>query len=248
MKALVIGAHLDDSILAVGGLLRKIANSGGQVDVVCFGNSDEDFADVRDRDTAPARFLEKARRAHKILGVNTFECFNYSDYAVQENRETYRLCIESIRKYQPDVIFSHYWAEYFQHRAMARLASDSWWQAAWTCSADLGPAWKAKALYHFEVIHALPEPTDIVDISETFAAKMEAWHCFDANSLEPCRDSGDMPQRAYGATAGGTLAEQLETRARYYGSLIGVQYGEALRRSYYLPKVIRTVGQFYESL
>ncbi|MCC7342352.1 MAG: PIG-L family deacetylase [Bryobacterales bacterium] len=247
MKALVLGAHLDDGIIAVGGIIRKIVDGGGCVDVVCFGNSDEDFADIRERDSASARFLDRAREAHRILGVHSFTCFNYSDYAVQESRETYRLCIESIRTHQPDVIFSHYWAEYFQHRAMARLACDSWWQAGWTCSADLGPAWSAKALYHFEVIHTIPEPTDIVDVSSSFSAKMEAWRCFAANSggNAGLQETGES---VYGSTSGGSLTDQIEARARHYGSLIGVHYGEALKRSFYLPRAIRTAEQFQKSL
>src|SRR6478672_4479236 len=109
MHALVLGAHLDDSVIALGGTLRKIVNAGGRVDVVCFGNSDEDFADVADRETASQRISAQAREAHEVLGVSSFTCFNYSDYAVQESRETYRLLIESIRRHRPDVLFAHYW-------------------------------------------------------------------------------------------------------------------------------------------
>ncbi len=245
MKVLVLGAHLDDSVLAVGGIIRKIADSGGKVDVVCFGNSDEDFSDIADKDTAVERITAQAQRAHAVLGVASFKCFNYSDYAVQESRETYRLCIESIRTYQPDVILSHYWAEYFQHHAMARLACDSWWQAGWSCSADLGSPWMAASLYHFEVIQLLPQPTDIVDISGTFEAKMEAWRCFQSSTeyLESKDSVVESERRAYGATLGGSLTEQLETRARYYGSLIGVRYAEALKKSDYLPRAVRDINR-----
>ena len=212
MKVLVLGAHLDDSVIAVGGIMRKIVSGGGTVDVVCFGNSDEDFADVADKATAAERITAQARQAHALLGVSSFTCFNYPDYAVQENRETYRLCIESIRKYQPEIILSHYWAEYFQHHAMARLACDSWWQAAWACSADLGPPWMAASLYHFEVIQLLPQPTEIVDISDTFEAKMEAWRCFQPSSenLDAKDPGAEAVPRAYSATLGGSLTEQLE--------------------------------------
>ena len=39
----------------------------------------------------------------------------------------------------------------------------------------------------------------------------------------------------------GSLTEQLECRARYYGSLIGVRYAEALQKSHYLPQAVRDV-------
>ena len=57
--------------------------------------------------------------------MRSFTCHQYPDYGVQENRETYRLCIWAIRQHKPDIILGHYWAEYFQHRAMARLACDA---------------------------------------------------------------------------------------------------------------------------
>jgi len=220
MKVLVLAGHLDDSILAVGGILGKVVKSGGQVDVVCFGHSDEDFDDVAQKDTVVDRLVSEAEAAHEALGVNSFTCFHYPDYAVQENRETYRLCIESIRKYQPDIILAHYWAEYFQHRAMARLACDSWWQAGWPCSADIGKPWKARALYHFEVIHPLPEPTDIVDVSGSFELKIKALECFGS---------------------GYSFTEQVECRARYLGSTIGVRYAEALRKSSFVPRAVSDI-------
>jgi len=126
MRALVLGAHLDDSVIAIGVTIRKIVDAGGRVDVVCFGNSDEDFADVADRSTASTRISAQAREAHGVLGVSSFASFNYPDYAVRENREIYRLLIESIRRYKRDILFAHYWAEYFQHRAMARMSCDTW--------------------------------------------------------------------------------------------------------------------------
>ncbi|MHC4917782.1 MAG: PIG-L deacetylase family protein [Planctomycetota bacterium] len=241
MKILVLAGHLDDSVIAVGGLIRKVVLSGGQVDVVCFGNSDEDYDDIAKKDTAVQRIGAQAKEAHRILGAHSFTCFQYPDFAVQENRDTYRLCIESIRKYQPDIILGHYWAEYFQHRAMARLACDAWWQAGWECSADLGPAWSARALYHFEVIHPLSEPTDIVDVSDTFEAKMQAWKCFDA-SCGYVADAGQGAKpRLYGGTAG-SFTDKIEALARYRGSLIGVRHAEALRRSAFVPRAVKDVS------
>ncbi len=236
MNLLVLAGHLDDSVIAVGGLIRKVVDGGGQVDVVCFGNSDEDFDDVSKRDTCVARITAQAQEAHRILGVRTFTCHNWPDYGVQENRESYRLCIEAIRRHRPDIILGHYWAEYFQHRAMARLVCDAWWQAGWNVSADLGPAWMARGLYHFEVIQPLAEPTDIVDVSDAFEAKMRAWRCFSSSS-ETVEETGQ--KRVYGGV--GSMTDQMEALARYRGSQIGVRYAEALKRSAYLPRPVRDV-------
>ncbi len=221
---LVLGGHLDDGIIAAGGTLRKFIEAGCRVSVVCFGNGDEGFNDVSQRDRAAEQFTAQAVEAHQVLGVQDFVCHNLPDYAVQENRETYRLCIEAIRRTQPDIIFGHYWLEYFQHRAMARLTCDSWWQAGWDSSADLGRPWQARAMYHFEVLHPLPEPTHFVDITSTFEAKVEASKKFVATQT----DLGDFVSR-------------MEARARFHGSSIGVKYAEVFKRSYFVPDKVLDV-------
>ena len=223
---LVLGAHLDDSVVAVGGILRKFVDLGCQVSVVCFGNGDEAFTRVGEQEACKRQFMAEAVEAHKVLGITDFTCWDMPDFAVQENRETYRRCIEAIRRTKPDIILGHYWTEYFQHHAMARLACDSWWQAGWACSADLGEPWAARALYHFENVHDLPEPTHLVDVSGTFEAKLEAWRKF-------VTAQAHLDQ----------MFDQMTARARFRGSQIGVKYAEALRRSYFVPtKVADPLG------
>lgn len=225
-RLLVLGGHLDDSVIAVGGMIRKLTDCGVRVSVVCFGNGDEAFATMQDRAGIVEQFTAEATAAHKVLGVDDFQCLNYPDFEIHEGRKIYRDCIAAIRRVQPDVILSHYWLEYFQHRAMARLACDSWWQAGWPCSADLGTPWSAKRLYHFEVLHTMPEPTHLVDISGTFETKLAACRQFKA--------SQDLM---------GGLLDQVEARARFHGSKIGVKYAEALTRSYFIPETVTDVAE-----
>jgi hypothetical protein len=78
-----------------------------------------------------------------------------------------------------------------------------------------------------------------VDISDTFEAKMAAWSCFQGLSVDG--QSGATLAAAPAEEPAGSLTEQLECRARYYGSLIGVRYAEALQQSHYLPTAVRDV-------
>jgi LmbE family N-acetylglucosaminyl deacetylase len=220
-RVLVLGGHLDDSIIAVGGIIKKMINAGCQVSVVCFGNGNEGFAHIEDQNTCVKKFTREAVKAHKILGVSDFVCHNYPDFGVQMSKETYRLCIEAIRRVKPDIIFGHYFREYFQHHAMAKLTTDAWYQAGWECSADLGKPHQAKRLYHYEVLQLLPDPTHLVDISDTLQDKLKAWDCF-----------------VTGKEHLGSLRSQIEARARYYGSLIGVKYAEALIQSHFMQEKI----------
>ena len=169
-------------------------------------------------------------RAHKILGVANFECYDVPDFGVNASREFYQQCIRAIRQYKPDIIFGHWWNEYVQHHDMATISRDAWNQAAWACSADLGvQPHRASRYFHFEVNDPLPEPTHIVDITDTFADKMEAWKCFE--------DAHDHL---------GELDDALEARARYHGSRVGVKYGEPFRQSFYLLETIHHVKELFQ--
>ncbi len=220
-RVLFLGAHLDDSVISSGGTIRKFVEAGVEVSVVCFGNGDEAFTRPDGRADAVRRFKADAARAYEILGVSNFECHDVPDFAVCQNRETYRECIRAIRKYKPQVIFGHNWAEYFQHHEMASTSRDAWYQSGWECSADLGPSWQAKRYFHFEVLDVLQSPTHMIDITSTFEAKMAAWNQFESAQEHL-----------------GSLARQLEARAAYHGSRIGTKYAEAFRQSFYLPEAV----------
>ena len=223
---LVLAGHLDDSVLAIGGIIRKYTNAGYKVSVVCFGCGDEGVARMEERESVKPRFYAEAIAAHKILGVTDFVCHNYSDFEVDTCKEIYRLCMEAIRRVKPDVIFSHRPAEYFQHRAMARRAEDTWFQSGWACSADLGEPHFARALYQFEVLQPMPEATHIVDVSDTFQAKLDAWAEFKT-----------------GQEHLGSEFDRMEARARFHGSRIGVRYAEALSRSNFIPQAVSSLDE-----
>lgn len=221
---LVLGGHLDDSVLAVGGIIKKYTNAGHKVSVVCFGCGDEGFAHVEERNTCVEKFYEEAIRSHKILGVTDFVCHNYSDFEVNECKQIYRSCIEAIRNLKPEIILGHYPLEYFQHRAMSRMSEDTWFQAGWPCSGDLGLPHAARALFQFEVLQPMPIPTHIVDVSDTFESKLDAWAEFKC-----------------GQEHLNSAFDQLEARARFRGSQIGVKYAEALTMSFFLPQTIMDI-------
>ncbi|MFH1477729.1 MAG: PIG-L family deacetylase [Verrucomicrobiota bacterium] len=227
-SVLVLAGHSDDSIIAVGGILRRFVTDGGRVHVFCFGNGDEAFTEPSAQATAVDKFKAEAIAAHKSLGVTSYECYGLPDFGVQRNRDTYRACIRAIRKYRPDIILGHYWREYFQHRDMARLTCDAWWQAGWNCSADLGRPWQAQSMFHFEVLQDLPEPTHIVDVTPSFQDKIRAWKKF---------ESADDHLSS--------MVEQMEARARYHGSKIGVKYAEVLRQSFFIPRKVAIIKDLY---
>ena len=229
-KVLVLGAHLDDSVIAMGGTIRKLVKSGCEVHVFCFGNGDEAYIEPGKQKEAVERFKLGGEKAHEILGCKTLECFDVGDFEVNATAEYYRQCIGAIRKYQPEVIFGHDFAEYFQHHGMARMSIDAWNQVRWNCTADYGTEpWFAKRYFQFEVEDVLQNPSHYVDITDEFEDKMAAMAQYDAE----------------GGHLGG-WQDVMQARARFYGSRIGVKYAEVFRQNFYLPEKVQDVELFFK--
>lgn len=229
-KVLILGAHLDDSVIAMGGTIRKLAKAGCEVNVFCFGNGDEAYTVPGGQQAAAERFKTGGRKAHEKLGCKTLECFDVGDFEVDATAEFYRQCIGAIRKYQPEVIFGHDFAEYFQHHGMARMSLDAWNQARWNCTADYGTqSWTAARYFQFEVEDVMQNPSHYVDISGEFEDKLAAMAEFDPE--------------------GGHLngwEDTMRARARFYGSRIGVKYAEVFRQNFYIPEKVDDVGKFFK--
>ena len=228
-KVLILGAHLDDSVIAMGGTIRKLTRSGCEVSVFCFGNGDEAYTRPGGRREAVKRFKAGAEKAHELLGCASLECYDVGDFEVGASAEFYRQCIGAIRKYQPEVIFGHDFAEYFQHRGMAQMSLDAWNQARWNCSADHGTrSWSAKKYFQFEVEDTLRDPSCYVDISGEFEDKIAAMAEFDP-------DGGHL----------GGWQDVMRARARFHGSRIGVKYAEVFRQNFYIPEKVSDMSFFF---
>jgi hypothetical protein len=83
---------------------------------------------------------------------------------------------------------------------------------------ELGEPWKVDILYQFSVLELIAKPSHIVDISDTLDEKLRAMQAY----------------KSQHTVVAGVL-DQIDARARMYGSMIGVRYAEAFVRSQYIP-------------
>lgn len=224
-KALIFCGHPDDEVIALGGTIKKMALSGIEVNVVVFATGNEGYTNMDMKDKIVEIRKKEREIVQKILGIKNYEVYNYTDFGVPSSEETYKLCIKMIRKYKPDIIFTHYWNEYMSHKSVATVSTEAWWQAGWECSMELGKPWKARALYHYEVIELLSKASHVVDITGTFKYKIEAMKAYSSQKK----------------VVSGVL-QHMEGLAKQRGSMIGVKYGEALMRSKFVPQKISEIN------
>ena len=227
LDVLVIAAHPDDAEISLGGTLFRLGAAQKRVGVLDLTRGEmgtRGTAEERDRETAAAsRMLELAWRGNLELSDSRV-------VASVENRE--RLA-RLLREHAPRVVIAQHDQDLHpDHAACGELTRAAWYLSGLARSAERDggpPARRARFLFHY-MGHVPFEPSLVVDVSDVWARKVELIRCY-ASQLAP-RDSLD---KGAHLLFGADILSRAETRARYWGERIGVNYGEPLLHRGPLP-------------
>ncbi|MGA2384824.1 MAG: bacillithiol biosynthesis deacetylase BshB1 [Gemmatimonadales bacterium] len=212
---LAIAAHPDDVELACGGTLAKAVLQGYRVGIL-----DLAAGEAGTRGSAALRAREAAAGA-KALGVHQRVNAGLRDAHLHNTDETRRVVIEWIRRFRPrTVILPFPVGRHPDHRIASELGRDACYLAGLERYDAAGKAHRPhKILYALAYREDPVKPSFVVDISDTFAAKMKALHCY-KSQFDGAKRAGEIHP------TGQPLYELVETKAGHYGSLIRVRYGE----------------------
>lgn len=217
LDVLAIFSHPDDAELSVAGTLLKLKSLGYRT-----GVADMTRGEMGTRGTPDLRAIE-ALEAARVMNLDVRINLKHRDGHVWPNEESRTAVVQIIRRYRPRVLMTTHWDDpHPDHantchivREAARLATMSRYDP----EADQQPA-KMPALMH-SLYSRLVIPSFIVDVSDFVDEKMRsikahASQFYSAESKEPVTRISEEG-----------FLEQIELRMRYYGSLIGVNAGEA---------------------
>ena len=221
-RALVVAAHSDDEALGCGGTMAKMAREGWDVAVIFMTNgvgarTGANEAQARER-------AEAAGRALAAVGARLLHAFDFPDNAM-DSVPLLKLAqsIESVAgSFAPNLVLTHFAHDLnIDHRLVH--------QAVLTAFRPM-PGSPVQAVLCFEVASstgwqsaAAPafHPTLSIDISATFAAKLEALRCYDVEMrASPHPRSPEMVRAlaAYrGSQCGKALAEAFEVQRMVLG-------------------------------
>jgi LmbE family N-acetylglucosaminyl deacetylase len=217
---LVFGAHADDEVVGMGGTIAKLAKAGNSVFVVIFTKGEEGYADKKLKDTISELRRKEIEKVSGILGVKKYELVGRPDMGLTNDKETFKVTIQMIRKFRPDAVFTHHRVDrHRDHIAASKLVTEAFWQAGEPVAMDLGNPWRPTALYYYEETYPFKFPSHIVDITETFDAKVEAMKTY----------VSQLPVVPF-------ILGGIEGQAIARGTLIGAKYGEAFLRSSVTPR------------
>lgn len=213
---LAIFAHPDDVELAVGGTLLKMKHLGYKT-----GALDVTQGEMGTRGTPQSRAKEAAEAA-QILQLDIRENLGLPDGHVFADDESRTKLVRVLRRLKPKVVLTHQTDDpHPDHNHIVQLVRESARLASMRrYDEQTGDEKIAVPIVAHNVFSRLVRPSFVVDTSDFLEAKMAAIRAhgsqfYDPNSTEPETRLTDKH-----------FLEQLESRSRYFGSLIGVRAGE----------------------
>lgn len=215
LDVLAFAAHPDDIELGAGGTLIKLIKKGYKVGVVDMTRGE--FGSRGDMETR----MKERDEASRIMGLHVRETLALPDGHLVNDYETRLKIIAMIRKYQPDIVFTHYpEAPHTDHQVTGQAVTDACYLSGLAkIEVDL-PRWRPSyVLYHQIPWHMMP--TLVVDITEEWEQKMKAVRAYRSQFVEA---PGDKEPSTDLSTP--VFLERNEARHRFYGALIRRRYGE----------------------
>lgn len=217
LDVLAVFSHPDDAELTAAGTLIKLKHLGYRT-----GVCDMTRGEMGTRGTPEIRAAE-AEEAARIMGLDVRLNLEQPDGHVWLTEDSRRAMVRLLRTHRPRIILTAHWDDpHPDHAATARIAREAARLA--TMRRYDGEAGQGiipmPALAH-SAYSRLVVPSFIVDISDFLEQKMASIR---AHASQFYRPDATEPQTRISEE---NFLMQLESRMRYYGSLIGVKAGEA---------------------
>jgi bacillithiol biosynthesis deacetylase BshB1 len=218
---LAFAAHPDDVELSMGGTIAKLTKSGKKVGII-----DLTRGEMGSRGTVESRAVEAAKSA-EILKLSIRENLGLSDSQLISNRASQIPLIQTLRKYQPDIVFVNAPEDrHPDHGNGCTLQIESIFYSGLrkieTFSEDgnLQEPWRPSHIIHYMQDRPF-EPSFVMDVTDTFDMRLASIQAFSTqfNVSEPKGEPATY-------ISSPRFFKQIEGRARFYGHMIGVEYGE----------------------
>jgi bacillithiol biosynthesis deacetylase BshB1 len=216
VDVLLFGAHPDDVEWGAGGITLLLRDAG-----IPFAIVDMTNGEMGSRGTLEQRQIE-AVAASEFLGATARETLNLPDCGLVDSPENRRLVASAIRRHRPKLVLAPFWEDrHPDHAAAGLTVRNSQLYCSLTKLDDPNPPHKPDS-FLFYPLNKFEQPAFVVDTTNVFPLKLEL--------LRIHRSQFEKTAEEFGVIAHGVsdYLFGLESRDRYFGSLVGARYGEAL--------------------
>ena len=214
VDVLAIAAHPDDVEMTCAGTLVKLKAAGKR-----FGIVDLTRGEMGTRGSDAIRRAE-AERAAEILGADFRETLDFGDGGLSGSREQELALMDVIRRERPRIVFTSFPEDrHPDHARAGRLATDAAFYAGLRKIETGHAAHRPQQTIYFSTGY-LHEPDFVVDVTAAMETRRAAIRAFTSQfHSEESRE----PQTVISQK---NFLEMLDGRARHFGFLIGVEFGE----------------------
>jgi bacillithiol biosynthesis deacetylase BshB1 len=219
LDILAFGAHPDDVELGCAGTLLGAIAEGKKVGVI-----DLTKGELGTRGTTSQR-LKEAQLASEVLGLTVRENLGMADGFFKNNQEHQFAIIETIRRFQPTIIFCNAPEDrHPDHGRAASLIEDAAFLSGLVKIQTVHngvpqAAWRPTQVFHYIQSRSLT-PNFVVDISKHMDKKMESIMAHSSQFFDP---NSNEPDTFISSAA---FLEFVKGRAKELGQQIGVEYAE----------------------
>ncbi|HEV8413513.1 MAG TPA: bacillithiol biosynthesis deacetylase BshB1 [Bryobacteraceae bacterium] len=215
VDVLLFGAHPDDVEWGAGGTALLLRNSGTSFAIVDMTNGE-----MGSRGTLEQR-QQEAIAAAEFLGASAREPLNLPDCGLIDSPENRKRIASVIRRHRPKLVIAPFWEDrHPDHAAAGLTVRKSQLYCGLTKLDDPNPPHKPDA-FLFYPLHQFEKPSFVVDTTSVFQRKLELMRIHRSQFEKTAEEFGVI---AHGV---GDYLFGLESRDRYFGSLVGARYGEA---------------------
>lgn len=212
---LLFGAHPDDVEWGAGGTALTLKAAG-----TSFGIVDLTRGEMGSRGTSEERDKE-AEDAASWMGARFRENLGLPDCGVIDSVENRKQIASVIRRWRPKLVLAPYWKDrHPDHAATGQLIRNAAVYCTLRKSNDPNPPHKPSA-YLYYLLHHFTRPSMVVDISDVYQRKLELLRMHASQFAKTAEGFGVLPLGMNDYLFG------MESRDRFFGSLIGVHHGEA---------------------
>jgi len=214
VDVLAIAAHPDDVEMTCGGTLVRLKAAGRR-----FGIVDLTRGEMGTRGTDAIRHRE-AERAAEILGADFRETLDFGDGGLAASREQELALMDVIRRERPRLVLTSFPEDrHPDHARAGRLATDAAFYAGLRKIETNHPAHRPQQTVYFSTGY-VHEPDFVVDVTAAMDIRRAAIRAFTSQFHQ--KESQE-PQTVISQ---GSFLDMLDGRARHFGFLIGVEFGE----------------------
>ena len=216
VDVVLFGAHPDDVEWGAGGISLLLRDKN-----ISFAIVDLTSGEMGSRGTVEERKAE-AERAAEYLGASARENLQMPDGALVDSPQARKQIAGVIRRHRPALVLAPFWKDrHPDHSAAGRMVRNSALHCTLRKSDDPAPPHKPAAFLYY-LLHHFTHPTFVVDISEVYERKLALLKIHESQFSKTAKDFGLIPLGVSDYLFG------LESRDRFFGSLIGAHHGEAL--------------------